>query len=70
MRVKSGIYWTVYGTQEVEIPDEYKDSSDEDIQEYIESIWDEISLPTDADYSPGSDEPDFEYFERLDEEDD
>ena len=61
MNVYFGMYYQVYGTVGFELPDEYKDATDEEIQNYIRMHWDEVPLPS-GDYVPGSDEPDFENF--------
>ena len=55
MKVSFGMYWEVYGRQEIEIPD----MQEEDIAAYIEDHWDEIPL-CDGDYVMGSDQLDHE----------
>lgn len=65
MNVTVGMVWMNIGKVSVEIPDEFKDASDEEIQDYVRQIWDDIPLPQDGSYITGSDEPDFDYaFER------
>ena len=59
MKVKFGMYWIVWGIQEVDLPDTYKDASNEEIQEAILDIWKDIPLPEETDYLLGSEEPDF-----------
>ena len=62
MMVYFGVSYEVYGTVGMEIPDDYKNKSDEEIQAYIQEHWDEVPLP-DGDYVPESDKPDFDNFE-------
>ena len=61
MKVTFGMYWQVYGSKELEIPDSFRNKTDEEIQKFIMENWDDIALPK-GDYVPGSDEPDFENF--------
>ena len=58
MRVKFGMVWTAYGVGELEVPDKLLD--DDEIKEYILDNWDEIRIPDDGEYIPGSDESEFE----------
>lgn len=62
MKVYFGVYYQAYGTVAFDVPDELKDATNEEIQDYIEKHWDKVPLPA-GDYVPGSDEPDFENFE-------
>ena len=61
MMVYFGVSYEVYGTVGMEIPDDYKNKSDEEIQAYIKEHWDEVPLP-DGDYVSESDKPDFDNF--------
>ena len=55
--VSFGMYWQVYGVQEIDLPDGI-DTDDEDaVKDYIRSVWDDIPLPI-GDYVSGSDELD------------
>lgn len=44
----------VYGTQEVELPEDIDTSNESEIKKYVESIWDDIPLP-EGEYISGSD---------------
>ena len=62
MIVYFGVSYEMYGTVGMEIPDEYKNKSDKEIQKYINDHWDEAPLP-EGEYVPESDKPDFDNFE-------
>jgi len=52
-----GQYWQVYGTNSVEVPDDF--SLDQAI-EYVKKNWDSVGLARSSDYVQDSDAPDFE----------
>ena len=62
MKVTFGMYWQVYGSKELEIPNSFRNKTDKEIQEFIMENWDTISLP-EGEYIPDSDKPDFENFD-------
>ena len=53
-----GIVWSVSAMQEVALPTDINADDKDEVRDYIQSIWDEIALPTDGDYIPDSDELD------------
>ena len=53
-KVSFGMIWSVYGTQEVELPEDIDTSNESEIKKYVESIWDDIPLP-EGEYISGSD---------------
>ena len=67
-KVKFSVTWTVYGYKTLDIPDELKGAPDEDIQDWIRENWKDISLPEVDEYLEDSDEPDFEYFKRWEDD--
>lgn len=56
-RVTFGMFYEVYGTVTVDVPD---DVTEENVEEYLTEHWDEYPLPTDAEYVYCSDELDTE----------
>lgn len=56
-RVAFGMFYEVYGTVTVDVPD---DVTEENVEEYLIEHWDEYPLPTDAEYVYCSDELDTE----------
>ena len=50
--------WQVSGKQTVQVPDEI--STVEEAQAWVKNNWADIPIPTDGEYIPNSDEPDFE----------
>lgn len=63
-RVKFGMVWSVYGHQEIELPDEIDVSNEAEVKKYIQSKWADISLP-EGDYIVGSDVLDEEFVEII-----
>lgn len=53
-KVSFGMIWSVYGTQEVELPEDIDTSNESEIKKYVESTWDDIPLP-EGEYISGSD---------------
>ena len=56
-RVKFGMFYEVYGTVFVDVPD---DINEDNVEEYLREHWDEYPLPTDSEYVMCSDELDTE----------
>ena len=52
--VKFGMAWTVYGSQEMELPDTVDVHDKEAVMEYLRENWDQIPIP-EGEYVPGSD---------------
>lgn len=63
-RVKFGMVWSVYGHQEIELPDEIDVSNEAEVKKYIQSKWADIPLP-EGDYIVGSDVLDEEVVEII-----
>lgn len=63
-KVKFGMVWSVYGHQEIELPDEIDVSNEAEVKKYIESKWSDIPLPK-GEYIEGSDVLDEEYIEII-----
>ena len=61
-KVKFGMYYEVYGTVIVDVPD---DVTEDNVEEYLRDHWDEYPLPTDASYVHCSDELDDQNIEIL-----
>ena len=59
-KVKFGMYYEVYGTVIVDVPD---DITEDNIEDYLRENWDEYPLPTNAEYVCDSDELDTENIE-------
>lgn len=62
-RVRFGVAFESYGYTDIEIPDDLDvdgPNGRENLIGYIRSKWDDIPLPSDADYVAGSDELDEE----------
>lgn len=53
-----GVVYQSYGKQSVEVPARIK--TREEAMAWVREHWNEIPLPSDADYVPESDQPDFE----------
>lgn len=53
-----GVVYQSYGKQSVEVPARIK--TREEAMAWVKEHWSEIPLPSDADYVPESDQPDFE----------
>jgi len=60
-KARLGMYWQVYGYQEVELPDDIKTT--EDAIDWIRFNFRDIPLPDDPDYVVGSDDFDEETVE-------
>lgn len=60
MIVNFGMYYQMYGRQKIEIPDDENIKTVEDAAEYIKDNWNDIPLPTNANFVDGSDELDEE----------
>ena len=54
---KFGVTWQYYGTQAVEVPEDF---TQEQAEQYVQEHWWEIDLPDNGEYVDNSDEPDFE----------
>lgn len=50
--------WTVTGQQSIDLPDGLDPNDIAAVRDYIKKNWDNIPLPTESDYIPGSDELD------------
>lgn len=50
--------WQMYGKQTIDLPDSIDPSDAVKVRSYILSQWDDIPIPTEGDYVPGSDEMD------------
>ncbi len=61
MKVNFGVWYKSYADICLELPDEYKNSSNEEIEDYIRSHWDNVPIPK-GEYVPGSEDPDFDNF--------
>ena len=57
--VSFGMFWQVYGRQEIELPDDVNATDEDAVKAYIRSVWPEVPLPI-GDYVDGSDELDEE----------
>ena len=55
--VTFGMYYEMYGHVTIEVPD---DITEDNVEEYLRSHWDEYPLPNDANYVHCSDELDTE----------
>jgi hypothetical protein len=56
-RVKFGMFYEMYGTVTVDVPD---DITEDNVEEYLRKNWDDFPLPSNADYVHCSDELDTE----------
>lgn len=61
-KVKFGMYYEVYGTVFVDVPDYI---TEDNIEEYLRDNWGDYPLPTDAEYVYDSDELDTESIEFM-----
>lgn len=52
-----GQYWQVYGTNSIEVPEDF---TIEQAKKYVKEIWDDVGLARESEYVKGSDEPDFD----------
>lgn len=50
--------WMVTGQQSIDLPDGLDPNDIAAVRDYIKKNWDNIPLPTEGDYIPGSDELD------------
>ncbi len=67
MIVRVGMYYENYGVSSFEIPDSFKDATDEEIQAYVKEHADEVPIPfANSQYVEDSEDIDFEScFERV-----
>ncbi len=56
-KVSFGVVWQMYGRQTIELPDTVNADDKQAVREYIESIWDDLPLPS-GEYLMESDELD------------
>ena len=56
-KVRFGMYYEVYGTVTIDVPD---DVTEDNVEAYLRENWDDLPLPTDAEYVQCSDELDTE----------
>jgi hypothetical protein len=56
-KVTFGMYYEVYGTVTIDVPD---DINEDNVEEYLRENWDDLPLPTGAEYVQCSDELDTE----------
>lgn len=56
-KVSFGMFWQEYGRQTIPLPDQIDPENKDDVRAYIESVWDDIPLPS-GDYVSDSDELD------------
>ena len=61
MKFKFGMSWEMYGTKEIEVPEEITTISA--AEDYVKKNWDSIPLPETGNYIIDSDKPDFEVAE-------
>ena len=54
--VNFGMFWQVYARQTIRLPDYINPDDDEEVKDYIRSIWDDIPLPENSSYILNSDE--------------
>ena len=59
-KVKFGMYYEVYGTVVIDVPD---DITEDNVEEYLREHWYDYPLPKNADYVSDSDELDTENIE-------
>ena len=67
-KVKFSVTWQVYGYKILDLPDHLKGAPDDTIKKWICDNWKDIPLPEVDEYLEDSDEPDFDYFERWEED--